>query len=96
VVVPDVLYPVDLNIKNKAQVEDFQRELSRRWQNLPQLSENATQPELATHLRLMSETLYASTKAVMPTSKLTRNFKDGWSPEYIAIKDFQMSVESMI
>jgi hypothetical protein len=34
----------------------------------------------------MSETLYASTKAVMPTSKPTRNFKDGWSPEYIAIK----------
>ena len=86
VVVPDVLYPVDLNIKNKAQVEDFQRELSLRWQNLPQLSGNATQTELASHLRLMSETLYASTKAVMPTSKPTRNFKDGWSPEYIAIK----------
>ena len=48
---------------------------------------DATQAELATQLRVMSETLYAAAEAVVSTAKPHRSsFKDGWSPEYIAIK----------
>ena len=66
---------------------EFQKELTERWMKLHTAAPDSTQAELAMQLRVMSETLYAAAEAVVSATKSNRSFfKDGWSPEYIAIK----------
>ena len=67
--VPEVVYPVDLNLKDKNQIAEFQNALSERWLKIHMVPPDATQADLATQLRVMSETLYAAAEAVVSTAK---------------------------
>ena len=82
-----VVYPVDLELKDKAQLEEFRATLTEMWQSVPQPTADATMVELSGLLRRMSETLYAAAEtAVGKPRKFPPKFKDGWSPTYIAMK----------
>jgi hypothetical protein len=82
-----VVYPVDLELKDKAQLEDVRATLTEMWQPVPQPTADATMEELSDLLRRMSETLYAAAETVVgKPRKLPPKLKDGWSSIYLPMK----------
>ena len=81
------MYPVDLDMKNDDQLDQYYDRLIETWENYTPVDDEATAEEISQELLHISQVMYDTARAVTkkPRTK-TKKRKDGWSPAYIAMK----------